>query len=228
VSVRAVAYLATDVEGSRRLLADDPDAMRAALARHDALLRATVAGEGGRVGADLGDGLLATFDHPAAAVAAAVHGQAALRAADSGVPPTLVVRMAVHTGEAASPAGRGPGAAARQCLRLLAIGHGGQILLSAAAAEAVHAQRPLGAHAQPLGRHRLRDFARRERVFQVVHPMLPSAFPPLKSRWRDRWRRYAAGRALPGWRWLRRQRVRFRTQPQTHPFSDAPLGGPST
>ena len=32
-----------------------------------------------------------------------------------------------------------------------------------------------------LGLHRLRDLARAERVFQILHPELPPAFPPLRS-----------------------------------------------
>src|SRR5207247_9923717 len=32
-----------------------------------------------------------------------------------------------------------------------------------------------------LGHHRLRDLARPEQLFQLVHPELPDAFPPLRS-----------------------------------------------
>jgi class 3 adenylate cyclase len=228
VSVTTVAYLTTDIVGSRQLLARHPRAMRAALVQHDVLLRAAVEGHGGRVRAHLGDGLLAVFDQPAEAIAAAVHAQRALRAADWGPLPNLVVRMAVHTGRVASQAGRGSETAARQCTRLLAIGHGGQILLSEATAAVAGAQRPAGVSVQALGRHRLCDFTRRQHVFQLLHPSLPAEFPPLMSRWSDRWSRYAAGRALPGWRWLRRQHLRVLTHAHAHPIADAPLRGPSS
>jgi class 3 adenylate cyclase len=191
--------------------------MQAALVQHDALLRAAVEGHGGRVRKHLGDGLLAVFARPAEAVAAAVYGQRALRAADWAPLPNLAVRMAVHTGFFASQAGRGSEADARQCTRLLAIGHGGQILLSEAAAVDAGAHWPPGVSVQALGRHRLRDFARRQRVFQVLDPSLPAEFPPLVSRWSDRWSRYTTTRALPAWCWLRRP----------HPSSDASPGGRS-
>jgi len=191
MSARTVTWLATDIVGSRRLFAHQPHAFQAALTQHDALLRTAVQLHGGRVRAGLGDGLLAGFRHPVEAVAAAVDGQRALSATDWGPLPGLAVRMAVYTGEIASLVDRGRDPVARQCLRLLVIGHGGQILLSGAAADVVRAQRPLGASAQALGWHRLRDFAPREEVFQLLHPALPAEFRPLNSRWRDRWRRYA-------------------------------------
>ena len=147
---------------------------------------------------DLGDGLLAGFCHPVEAVSAAVDGQRALAATEWGPLPELAVRMAVYTDENAFLVDGARNPVRRQCLRLLAIGHGGQILLSATAAEVVRAQRPVGANAQALGWHRLRDFAPREQVFQLLHPALPSEFRPLNSGWWDRWRRYARAYLTPG------------------------------
>jgi class 3 adenylate cyclase len=42
-----VSFLFTDLEGSTRLWEEHPEAMRDALARHDALLRSAVAAHGG-------------------------------------------------------------------------------------------------------------------------------------------------------------------------------------
>lgn len=198
MSAATGTLLATDIVGSRRLLAHHPHAFEAAHAQHDALLRAAVEIQGGRVCAHLGDGVLADFRHPIEAVAAAVDGQRALAAADWGTLPGLAVRMAVYTGEIVSLVDRGRDPLARQCLRLLAIGHGGQILLSATTAEVVRTQRPDGASVQALGWHRLRDFQPREQVFQVLHPALPADFRPLNSGWPDRWRRYAGTYLTPG------------------------------
>ena len=44
-----VTFLFTDLEVSTRLWDQEPDAMRAALARHDAILREMVAAHGGQV-----------------------------------------------------------------------------------------------------------------------------------------------------------------------------------
>src|SRR5262249_3301009 len=40
---------------------------------------------------------------------------------------------------------------------------------------------PEGASLRPLGEHRLKDLTRPEQLFQLLHPDLPSAFPPLRS-----------------------------------------------
>ena len=55
--IGTVTSLFTDLEGSTRLWAEHPEAMRAALARHDEILRETVAAHGGRMVKATGDGL---------------------------------------------------------------------------------------------------------------------------------------------------------------------------
>jgi hypothetical protein len=61
----------------------------------------------------------------------------------------------------------------------MSAGHGGQVLLSAAAAALVIDEVPEGSTLRDLGEHRLRDLGHAERVFQLVHPDLPLGFPPL-------------------------------------------------
>ena len=68
-----------------------------------------------------------------------------------------------------------------RCARLRAIGHGGQVLLSAVLAELVQENLPQGAYLRDLGVHRLKDLAAPERVFQLSHPELRAEFPPLNS-----------------------------------------------
>ena len=65
--------------------------------------------------------------------------------------------------------------------RLLAAGHGGQTLLSESTHDLCRDHLPPLASVKPLGEHGLKDLARREAVFQLCHPDLPQAFPPLKS-----------------------------------------------
>src|SRR5207245_11242273 len=65
--------------------------------------------------------------------------------------------------------------------RLLSTAHGGQVVCSQAAADLGWDELPKEITLLDLGEHRLADLARPERVFQVVHPDLPSAFPPLRS-----------------------------------------------
>ena len=73
------------------------------------------------------------------------------------------------------------GSAVNRCARLRGIGHGGQILLSEATAVLVRDALPVGVSLRDLGAHRLKDLARPEHVFQVLHPDLPGEFPPLAS-----------------------------------------------
>ena len=58
-----VTFLFTDLEGSTRLWEEHPDAMRPALARHDAIVRDAIEGHDGYVVKTTGDGFHAAFAH---------------------------------------------------------------------------------------------------------------------------------------------------------------------
>ena len=73
---------------------------RVALEAHDALLRAAVERAGGTVVKTTGDGILAAFDRPEAALAAAIEGQLALERHAWPTTGPLRVRMAIHSGSA--------------------------------------------------------------------------------------------------------------------------------
>jgi predicted ATPase len=65
--------------------------------------------------------------------------------------------------------------------RLLAAGHGGQVLFSLATQDLARDNLPAGASLRDLGEHSLRDLYRPERVFQLLHPELPADFPPIRT-----------------------------------------------
>src|SRR5262249_3077781 len=157
-------------EGSTRRWEQQPEAMQAALARHDALLRAAIEGHGGYVFKTIGDAFCATFETAQAALAATLAAQRALDAEPWGAVGPLRVRMALHTGAAEERDGDYFGPPVNRVARLLATGHGGQTLLSAAVQELVRDQLPDGATLRDLGEQRLKDLQRPERVFQVVVP----------------------------------------------------------
>ncbi len=71
-------FLFTDIEGSTRLWEQEPERMRLALARHDALARKAVEDHGGLVVKTTGDGIHAAFGDPADGVAATLDLQRAL------------------------------------------------------------------------------------------------------------------------------------------------------
>jgi predicted ATPase/class 3 adenylate cyclase len=176
-----VTFLFTDLEGSTKLLEAHPEAYRRAVRRHHDLLRGAVEGHGGVVFETVGDAVYAAFAAPTAAVGAALAGQRALRGADWGEVGELRVRMAVHLGEVERQGAHYFGAPLYRCARLLATAHGGQVVLSEAAAAPVRDALPAGGALRDLGEHRLKDLARPERVAQLLHPALPADFPPLRS-----------------------------------------------
>ena len=95
----------------------------------------------------------------------------------------LHVRMAIHTGEAQlRDEGNYFGQTVIRCARLRGIGHGDQVLLSDADCRAGRRSVAGGSEHSPIsGLHRLKDLGRPERVWQVVHPDLPSNHPALRS-----------------------------------------------
>src|SRR6266849_3222474 len=95
-----VTFLFTDIEGSTRLWEQHPEAMEAALARHDALLRQAIQAHGGHVFKTMGDQFCAVFSSAAAALAAALAAQQALRVEPWPSATPLRIRTALHTGTA--------------------------------------------------------------------------------------------------------------------------------
>ena len=178
-----VTFLFTDIAGSTRLWERDPDQMRAAVVRHDAVLRAAVTAHDGVLYKHVGDAVQAAFPSAMAALAAAVAAQHGL--AESPWPETgqLHVRMALHAGEAA-PTTQGDYhqiPALNRLARLLAVAHGGQVVLSQTVQELVRGALPAGVTLRDLGQHRLRDLLDSERIFQVVVAGQPDHFPPLAT-----------------------------------------------
>ncbi|MDT5256077.1 MAG: hypothetical protein QOD10_1157 [Mycobacterium sp.] len=162
-----VTFLFTDVEGSTRRWEADADAMRAALAAHDDVLRSAIEAHGGCLFKHTGDGVCAAFGSPKAAVDAAVAAQRALE---------LPVRMGLATGEAELRDGDYFGAVLNRAARVMDAGHGGQMLLADSTAVLLS-----GVDLVDLGPRRLRDVPMPIGVFQVSAPGLRTDFPPLKA-----------------------------------------------
>jgi len=176
-----VTFLFTDVEASTRLLQAHPDAYRRAVRRHHDLLEAAVTRHGGTVFETVGDAVYAAFTHPAEAVAAALDGQRALAVEDWGEIGSLRVRMGIHLGDVEKQGDHYFGAALYRCARLMSAAHGGQVVLSEAAAALVRDELPAGAVLKDTGEHVLKDLARPERIFELLHPDLPADLPALRT-----------------------------------------------
>ncbi len=176
-------FLFSDIEGSTRLWEQYPEAMKAALARHDSILHQAVESSGGHVIKGTGDGIHAVFDAAINAVGATLHAQEFLNAEswEDIRPAKIKVRMGLHTGEAELRAGDYYGGVLNRTARLMSVAHGGQILLSHVTAELLRDRLPPGASLLDLGEHRLKDLVRPERVFQLVHSVLIAEFPPIQT-----------------------------------------------
>jgi predicted ATPase/class 3 adenylate cyclase len=177
----ARTFVFTDVEGSTRLWERAPEAMRPALERHDAILHRAITDAGGEVVKTTGDGLMAVFGAPASALTAAIAAQQAFHVERWPDACQIRVRMGVHTGEAATRGGDFFGPAVNRAARVMAAGHGGQVLLSGATASLVAGTLPARTTLRDLGEHRLKDLERPERLYQLVHPDLAAEFPPLAT-----------------------------------------------
>jgi len=168
-----VTFLFTDVEGSTLLWQTAPEAMPLALERHDVILRSSIESHDGYVFSTGGDGFGVAFARAREAVSAAVEAQTALAAERWPAGAVIRVRMGLHTGEAAERGGDYFGTPVNQTARLMALGHGGQVLCSAVTAGLVGGEIPL----VDLGEHRLKDLSTPQRVLQVGE----GRFPPLRS-----------------------------------------------
>jgi predicted ATPase/class 3 adenylate cyclase len=176
-----VTFLFSDIEGSTARWERDRAAMQEALRRHDALMRTAVARHGGCVFKTIGDACCAAFERAEDAIAAILDAQRTLAKEDFSGIDGLRVRAAVHTGTADERDGDYFGPAVNRVARLLAIGHGGQVLVSGVTTDLVQGALPRWASLLDLGPHRLKDLARPEQVYQLVAPDLVADFPPLRS-----------------------------------------------
>ncbi|MEJ2758327.1 MAG: adenylate/guanylate cyclase domain-containing protein, partial [Anaerolineales bacterium] len=174
-------FLFTDLEGSTRLWQEHPEAMKAALARHDTILTDAIRETNGQIVKSTGDGFHAVFTSVRDRVQACIQAQQRLNSEDWGETGPLRVRMGLHSGEAQARGGDYYGTTVNRAARLMSAANGGQVLLSAAAAGLVTDDLVEGVSLKNLGEHRLKDLQRPELIYQLVHPDLPADFPAIAS-----------------------------------------------
>ena len=177
----ALVFLFADIEGSTRLWEQQPDAMAAALAQHDALARSAVAAWRGQWVKGTGDGLHAAFIDAGDALAAVLQLQRALAdaAAAGGLP--LALRCGLHAGPGEARDNDWFGPEVNRAARIMAAAHGGQMLVSQVVAQQLQTVLPAGVQLRALGAARLKDLARPEHLWQVLAPPLRTDFPPLRG-----------------------------------------------
>lgn len=180
-----VTFLFTDIENSTPLWEKHPQAMKAALAQHDSILRAVIEAHQGHVIKTTGDGVHAVFATATNGFLAAMAAQRALHQQTSeflkNSEVSIRVRMGLHTGEAELRAGDYFGGTLNRAARIMSVGHGRQILLSETTAQVMREHLPADTTLLDLGEHYLKGLARPEKIYQLSAPDLQTDFPPLNS-----------------------------------------------
>ncbi len=169
-------FLFTDIVGSTRLWAEQAEAMSVDLAVHDDVLSCAIADHGGMTISKGGDSFAAAFERADDAVAAAVAAQQLLAATDWQIAGGVPVRMGVHVGAAQRRGDGWYGPPLNEAARMMAVAHGGQIVVSERVATIVS-----DVGLVDLGEHRLRDLDGTHHLFQVLAPGLRGEFPSLGS-----------------------------------------------
>ena len=170
-----VTFLFTDVEDSTGLVRDLGDVYGRVLAEHRRLVRRAVEDRGGFVIDCRGDESFLVFGRADDAVETAIaiqqkhdsHGWPGAR--------EVRVRMGIHTGEPALEDHDYVGIDVHRVARLCSAGHGGQVLLSQAALDALG-----DVEVKYLGEHDLKGLPRPERIYQLVRADVENDFPPLR------------------------------------------------
>lgn len=175
-----ITFLFTDIEGSTRLWETNPAEMGLAFPLQEKILRETIKKHAGYPYKMIGDAFQAAFSSAQDALASAVEVQREIASQIWGETP-IRIRMALHTGVTEERGDDYVGPVLNRAARLLAAGHGGQILLTQATAELVLDLLPNDLRLKDLGVHRLRDLVRPDHIFQVIGPGLQDNFPPLKT-----------------------------------------------
>jgi predicted ATPase len=163
-----MAVVVTDIVDSTGLWARYERDMSADLVVHDALVARVVGVCGGRIFKHTGDGAMAVFGDPVAAVTAGSEIQRSLASTAWQTPGGVRARVGVHVGMVIERDGDLFGTAVNRAARLVGVCPPGAVMVSAVAA-GVLADRPLdGLAVVEVGAVQLRGFAQREAVYAAV------------------------------------------------------------
>ena len=172
-----VTLLFSDIEASTRLLRSAGEAYAGLLEEHRRLLGEAFERHGGYVVDSAGDAFFVAFGSANDAAAAAVEAQRALAEHPWPGEHVIRVRMGLHTGEPRTVEGRYVGLDVHEGARVMAVGHGGQIVVS----ESTRGLLDESIRLRDLGSHRLKSLSGSQRLFQLEAEGLHAEFPPLNT-----------------------------------------------
>jgi predicted ATPase/class 3 adenylate cyclase len=176
-----VTFVFTDIEGSTRLLTALGAQYTELLSKHHAVLRHNIAANAGTEVKTEGDSFFVVFASPLDALGFAVGAQRELRQTDFPPGADVLVRMGIHTGDGRLSEGDYVGIDVHRAARVAAAGHGGQVLVSGAAAALLGVAPLPDVRLRDLGEHRLKDLPEPVRIFDLEIQGIASDFPPIRS-----------------------------------------------
>jgi class 3 adenylate cyclase len=174
-----VALLFADVEDSTGLVTDLGDSFPRLLSELRRLLRTATRDAAGHEVDARADEYFAAFDDPSAALGAAIAMQRQIGGHAWPEGRRVRVRIGVHAGRPTRNATGYVGIAVNTVARICEAGHGGQVIVSAAARDGLDAVD--GLRLTSLGLHRLRGIPDEHELFQATAQGLRRRFPPPRT-----------------------------------------------
>jgi class 3 adenylate cyclase len=187
-----VTFLHADIEGSTELLERLGDRYADLLSEERRILRQICRAAGGREVDSRADEFFAVFPAGSSPADAAIGIQRRLRtqAWPDGV--AVKVRIGLHAGNPQLAPEGYVGVDVHIAARIGAAGHGGQVLVSSAAADLIAPTLDPAISLVELGTFELKGLSDSQRIFQLLAPDLPAKFPALRPP-----ARFAAAPTLP-------------------------------
>ncbi len=175
-----VTFLLTDIEGSTHLVRHLGDGYAAVLREVRTIIRGGVQRACGHEVDARGDEFFAVFRRTTHALDAAIAIQRSLRERQWPSGADVCVRIGVHSGRPTLTETGYVGIAVHAAARVCSAGHGGQILLSSAAHDALDGSRNAAITYRDLGSYSLAGLPEPMSLFQVRTADLRSRFPALR------------------------------------------------
>jgi class 3 adenylate cyclase len=176
-----ITFLLTDIEGSTELLSRLDDRYAALLTEVRRRVRAAVRGAGGHEVSARGDDHFAVFEHPPAALEAALAIQRSMQAGGWPGDNDVRLRIGLHRGRPELTDTGYVGLSVHAAARICFAAHGGQIVMSSAVRAALIETLADGVSLRSIGAWRFRGLPEPIDLFQVEAADLLSDFPPLRS-----------------------------------------------
>jgi class 3 adenylate cyclase len=176
-----VTLLMSDIEASTALLHGLGDRYRDLLNDARGMLRSAVSRADGREIDARADEFFAVFERAADAVEAAAAIQRAFGHRRWPDNLSVRVRIGIHSGRPTLTDIGYIGLAVHTVARVCAAAHGGQIVISEMAKDAVGGLPSTGIRYRSLGRHRLPGLVEPQALYQIEAEGLPATFPPPRT-----------------------------------------------